>query len=414
MRRGGVMRMKRQLEETKEKTASGKKRKKRKLEDRNYIPRHGNYSGGSGNIIHMRLDTRQLIENKENNDDCHDNNKENKKPQEVMTSCVVRKSKVEGVSISPNKFFERIREKNKDKKSKDKKISFRQPHPQYQAIDEKETPKKSIPVFSPGGKNIHLLNMKQKMGPLIFYDNIPEEKNENTSIEASDKQQSANVLPTPTTILRSVKEQEIFITKQLEQKTKRERKGRSFRRPVTQKQVMGFSANGYVRAASGKGLLDGQLILEEKIKYEARKNQYELQHLIPYAIAGESSQTKDNLVVSKKDANSLALIVEMQLPYLIKEFPDGFTLNVKAYLSEAKTKTVIDQEKKTDDAQKEYLEVGVKMLWEVSVLNNAKIIFEIDLLTSNKPHIDYIPYVSAFIEEFVQEAKKEKRNNFSL
>ncbi len=72
-------------------------------------------------------------------------------------------------------------------------------------------------------------------------------------------------------------------------------------------------------------------------------------HLIAFFMIGKDSQTKDNLVAGTKHANFRHLFVELEVPYLLKFFPEGITVSGKVTENEHHVAQSLTYNLETDD-----------------------------------------------------------------
>lgn len=72
-------------------------------------------------------------------------------------------------------------------------------------------------------------------------------------------------------------------------------------------------------------------------------------HLIAFFMIGKNSQTKENLVAGTKHANFRHLFVELEVPYLLKFFPEGITVSGKVIENEHHVAKSMQYNLETDD-----------------------------------------------------------------
>lgn len=139
--------------------------------------------------------------------------------------------------------------------------------------------------------------------------------------------------------ITTIKSKKIEINSDNQRSVLNERKKARFKRVKSQKAVMGETAKQHM----------------EKVSTTIQNVKFEWAHLLAHAIVGASGQHTDNLVAATIHANTEMIFAEADIPLLNEKYPDGFTLEVTAFLIEG-TQAAANIEYKiiTPDFQKTY------------------------------------------------------------
>jgi len=191
-------------------------------------------------------------------------------------------------------------------------------------------------AFSPSGKAVVVrtpgktpLYRQQVLGSISFFSNIK---------PATPARQKLAVRPTSefneSEVCQAIKEantllksQSITITSELLRNTRAENKKANFRRCISQNKVM---VNPGTSEKKGSATQYARQLLEHPASI--KNVRWEWLHLIAHAILGGQSQTDENLVAGTAYANTNMMLIESQLHFLAEQYPEGFTLEIKASL----------------------------------------------------------------------------------
>lgn len=330
-----------------EEKKSKKKRRKRKKDDLSYNKRAGNKSkkkSGETNVAVMRMNNNKDIKTYVMFD-------VEKLREANKDTPLGKKIDFDKLEIEMKKIFANI-----------------ETHGELGEVIEYSQAGSPIKIFTP--KKSNTLVRTSCLGFMSTYSNyaedIPLSKHEQqTFIDNQASFWDSEECKKIDKISQNFKKQIAFITEDSLKKVKKEKEKNEGKRLQSQERVTGVSANKYIRATK---LFDNEM-------------KWEWLHLVAHMMQGEASQNVKNLVGGNYHANTNMIPVESLIPYLAKQYPSGFKLEIWADLIPgthiAKTiKYLI----KTDD---------------------FTLPFEFDAQAVNKPHASLQPYVDGFVKSVV-------------
>lgn len=232
-------------------------------------------------------------------------------------------------------------------------VSSNRPIARICNLSDKFSPMK---VSTPGGTTLH---RERQFGSLSFFSNRV-----STFRSSSHYHNLSNAM---------IKMQQMTVTATQLNATQAE----NHKRVPSQNQVKGQSAKEHAA--------------EKKINIQNFK--WEWLHLVANMIAGKKSQTDDNLVGGSNHSNTDMMIVENNMKYLAKHYPQGFDIEVSAMM--------------IDDT-----DVAAKINYNIKTADFS-LPFEFDALVESKPHIALNEYIHRFIEALVKSREQQSCSSSS-